>query len=127
MKVSSLLNNNRVYIAASNSSFLSKSDQFIKGTTLSANGFYGPQGRQLRIPPKHPKMIKDLSKLTIGSSRIINLEMETAGLYALSSMLGHQSISYSVILANRKAGTFSPNPKEAVNKLIVAALDVLSS
>jgi uridine phosphorylase len=126
LKVSSLLNNNNVYVAASNSSFLEKSDQFIKGTTLSANGFYGPQGRQLRLPPKNPKMINDLSKLTIGSSKITNLEMETAGLYALSSLLGHESISYSVILANRQKGTFSSNPKEAVNKLIVAALDVLT-
>lgn len=92
------------------------------GITATNSGFYGPQGRQLRAPVRQPDYLDLLQTFEYGGQKIVNLEMETAGLYGLANLLGHRALSLSAILANRAAGTFSRNPEKAVRRLIESAL-----
>ncbi len=98
---------------------------FEKGITATAPGFYAPQGRQIRAKSKHKNLIQILSSFYSNENRITNLEMETAGIYGLAKVLGHQAISFNAILANRANGTFSPKPKRTIKKLIESVLDKL--
>lgn len=95
---------------------------FYKGTTVTAPGFYGPQGRELRLRSKKSKFIEFISKIPLNGTRITNLEMETAGIYGMASALGHKAISLNAILANRTTGEFAKKPAEAVESLIHTAL-----
>jgi uridine phosphorylase len=89
------------------------------GITLTAAGFYGPQGRQLRLQPRFTtERMEQLGHFYFGEVPITNFEMETAAIYGLCRMLGHRALSTNVILANRPAGQFSPDPKKSVEKLI---------
>ena len=97
------------------------------GTTVTANGFYGPQGRSVISPTKNKTFLSDLASMQIKTGRITNLEMETAGIYALGSLLNIQCISLSAILANRLLGTFSSKPEKTTQALLKAALEVLSA
>ena len=97
----------------------------MKGITLSATGFYGPQGRSVIGRPKSSTFIDDLAKQKYGDLRFTNLEMETAGLYGMATMLGHQAISLNAILANREDMTFSDRGKELVADLIKNFLDII--
>lgn len=96
------------------------------GTTVTANGFYGPQGRSVISPTKNKSFLNDLASMQIKTGRITNLEMETAGIYALGSLLNMQCISLSAILANRLLGTFSTKAEQTTQALIKAALEVIS-
>lgn len=98
-----------------------------QGITLTATGFYGPQGRNLRIPARSVNFIDDLAALKHGKWRATNLEMETAGIYGMAHMLGHQAVSLNAILANRANGTFSQKPNETVQCLILDALGIITS
>lgn len=100
-------------------------EKIIKGITLTNVGFYGPQGRKLRINPEDPNLNDRLVDFRYNDVRITNMEMETAGIYGLSKLLGHKAISLNVILANRANGEFSKNPREIVKKLVVHTLDTL--
>lgn len=104
-----------------------KSDQTNVGCTATMNGFYGPQSRVLRIPVKDNKLNEKMSDFNYNGIRITNLEMETASIYGLSKMLGHRALSMNAILANRVQGTFSKNPSELVEKLILYTLDKLAA
>lgn len=98
-------------------------ESYFQGTTVTNVGFYGPQGRVLRLQTEDPKLNKKLQSFSFGSEKITNLEMETAGIYGLSKLLGHRALSINAILANRATGSFSLNPSETVNKMIAEALD----
>lgn len=89
-----------------------------KGITITASGFYGPQGRAVIAPPKSATFLDDLATLKVNDIRVTNFEMETAGLYGMSALLGHEAISINGIIANRIHQTFSQNPKEFVVQLI---------
>jgi uridine phosphorylase len=93
------------------------------GYTATNSGFYGPQGRQLRAPVRFAGYLDLLQSYQYDEQRIINLEMETAGIYGLSALLGHQALSLSVVLANRPRGEFSRQPERAVRRLIQMALE----
>lgn len=93
------------------------------GFTITANGFYGPQGRVLRLPLSNPKLNNAMKSFKFANKRITNLEMETAGIYGLSKLLGHQAISLNAIIANRANGTFSSSPKKTIERLITYTLD----
>ncbi len=96
------------------------------GLTLTANGFYGPQGRSIALPAKPKRFLETMQSFQYQGLRVTNLEMETAGIYGLGGALGMQCLSLSAILANRMRGTFSKNPAAVVDKLIRGALDILS-
>ncbi len=103
------------------------SDDFIQGLTATNTGFYAPQGRRLRAGGSIPDLISVLQKFDYQGNKILNLEMETAGIYGLAQMMGHRAISLSAILANRTDGTFSKNPVRTERLLIERALEKISS
>jgi len=94
-----------------------------KGITLSAPGFYGPQGRAVRSKPKRTDYLDQLRQVEYLGLKCTNLEMETAGIYGLASLLGHKAISFNALLANRANETFSSTPSETVNQLIKNVLE----
>lgn len=99
---------------------------FLKGCTVTNVGFYGPQGRSLRIGLSNPDLNDAMRSFEYNNTRILNLEMETAGIYAMAQLLGHRALSLNVILANRILGTFSQDPGAAVDHLITVALNELA-
>lgn len=94
-----------------------------KGITATAGGFYGPQGRVLRLPLQDPELNHKMDNFHYKDYRIANLEMETSAIYGLSKLLGHNALSLNAIIANRANGTFSEDPRQTVKNLIVFALD----
>lgn len=103
------------------------SDIIFKGMTATAGGFYGPQGRVLRLPISDPELNHKIDAFNFKGIQITNLEMETSAIYGLSKLLGHNACSMNAIIANRANGTFSENPKKIVEELILYTLDKLSS
>lgn len=99
-------------------------DDMLKGITLTASGFYAPQGRKLRMQPKQPNFIDDLSNYTFSNNRkITNFEMESSAIFGLGKLLGHHCISFNAILANRVLGQFSEKHEETVETLIEKILN----
>ena len=96
------------------------------GVTATNSGFYGPQGRKLRLSVQDDSLSTKISSFEHQGKKITNLEMETAGIYALSKLLGHQAVSMNCILANRITGEFSKNPEKAVDELIRYTLEKLT-
>jgi uridine phosphorylase len=116
----------RAYAAKGDNSLLENGFQdFHKGITLTATGFYGPQGRSIRLKNKMEGAFKDIETFQFDNLFCTNLEMETAAIYLLADLLGHKALSCNVILANRIKGTFSTHPKESINRLIEAVLSRL--
>ena len=103
------------------------SGQVITGITATAGGFYGPQGRLLRLSGSFPGMIDAMAGFSYQGLRVINLEMETSSLYGLGNMLGHQVASICVLLANRATGEYSKTIKEDEEKLIGYVLGKVTS
>ncbi len=100
---------------------------FFQGITVTTPGFYGPQGRVLRLGISNPELINRLTQFQFGQHRIVNFEMETSAIYGLGKLLGHQCLSLNAVIANRVRKEFSKNGKAAVEKLIKKALDIIST
>src|SRR5690625_86890 len=97
------------------------------GCTLTNVGFYGPQGRVLRLQLPQEDLHEKLQSFRYRNMAITNLEMETSAIYFLSSLLGHRALSVNAIIANRAAGTFSEYNLMAVENLIKNSLDIIAS
>ncbi|MBR9845848.1 MAG: nucleoside phosphorylase [Algicola sp.] len=113
-------------IVINNSKYLEnyfESDKVYKGMTGTAGGFYGPQGRVLRLPLQDASLNSKLDSFSFKEYRITNFEMETSVIYGLSKLLGHEALSLSAIIANRPNGDFSKDPKQTVENLITYALE----
>ncbi len=93
------------------------------GNTVTCPGFYAPQGRELRVPIRFPKLLEDLNYYHKGDFWLTNFEMETAGYYAMGRLLGHEVLSVNAIIANRIKNKFSKNPNKVVESLIEKVLD----
>lgn len=104
-----------------------KTPEMISGITATAGGFYGPQGRSLRLPLRLDGLNEQLHTFEHQSLRITNFEMETSALYALSAMLGHQATTVCAIIANRFSKTFSRDYHPTVNHMIETVLGRLTS
>jgi uridine phosphorylase len=123
------------YVVVCNSAFAKAfiSYEMHIGFTATNIGFYGPQGRVLRLSTNDASMNTKLASFscidpgsqTSATLKITNLEMETAGIYGMSQLLGHRAVSLNAILANRATNTFSASPKATVERLIQYALDCL--
>ena len=105
---------------------LIESDKIHKGITATAGGFYGPQGRILRLGIQDKNLNSKMDNFQFEGNRITNLEMETAAIYGLSKLLGHNALSLNAIIANRATGTFSEDPYKAVDELIKYTLERLT-
>lgn len=101
-------------------------DKVFEGITGTAPGFYGPQGRMLRLPVQDPTLNDKLHSFNYKGYRMTNLEMETSAIYGLSKLLGHQAVSLNAIIANRATGTFTKDTKKVVEELIVYGLEQLA-
>ncbi len=97
------------------------------GVTATNIGFYGPQGRKLRLELPDTELNSKLTTFEFNGLKITNLEMETSGIYGLSKLLDHRAVSMNCILANRVTGQFSKNPYKAVDELIRYTLEKLIS
>ena len=96
-----------------------------QGITATAGGFYGPQGRVLRLALQDSELNQKIDSFSFNEHRITNLEMETSAIYGLSKLLGHNACSISAIMANRANGTFSKDPEKLIASLILYTLDKL--
>jgi uridine phosphorylase len=103
-----------------------ESDKIFKGFTGTAGGFYGPQGRVLRLPIQDSELNRKMDRFNYQGTQMTNLEMETAAIYGLGKLLGHECLSLNAIIANRATGNFSTDPYKAVDELIAYALDRLA-
>jgi len=96
------------------------------GFTATAGGFYGPQGRVLRLPIQDTELNQKMDNFNFNGINISNLEMETSAIYGLSKLLGHNALSLNAIIANRANGTFSQDPYKIVEKVIELGLKKLA-
>ena len=94
-----------------------------EGLTVTAPGFYGPQGRSTRKGTRFPDLLEKLSSFRFQQERLTNFEMETSGLYALARIMGHDAISLNAILASRTGEKFASNPTKIIDELIRVALE----
>lgn len=116
--------NLKPYVAKAGASLLDRiAFDLPKGVTLTAPGFYAPQGRTVRSTNTIPNFIDLIKSFQYKDQRFTNLEMETAGIYALANMFGHQALSINAILASRVDGRFSSAPEEVVDKAIQLVLE----
>ena len=102
-------------------------EDVLKGITVTANGFYGPQMRSVRLTPIQNDWLSQIQAMDLGKHQVSNLEMETAGIYAMANLLGHRAISINALLANRKLGLFSKQPEQTETKMIEWALNKIVS
>jgi uridine phosphorylase len=103
-----------------------ESDRIFKGITGTAGGFYGPQGRVLRLNIQDENLNSKMDSFNYNGTRMTNLEMETGAIYGLGKLMGHNCLSLNAIIANRANGTFSEDPYKAVDELIAYALEKLA-
>ncbi len=100
---------------------------FHHGITVTCPGFYGPQGRVLRLGLTQPELIDRLTNFAYGPHRITNFEMETAGIYGLGKLLGHHCLSLNAIVANRVLQTFSRDNNAVIEQLIHTTLEIVTA
>ena len=93
------------------------------GNTLTCHGFYASQGRSIRSAIRYPRMVQQLTGFHPQDFWLSNMEMETAGYYALARLLGHEMISLSAIIANRVQNNFSKDPNQVIDSLILKVLE----
>lgn len=110
----------RPYLAEGDAEMLKKAIDlgFYSGVTATASGFYGPQGRVLRLGVKDTALNEKLSKFRHDNLRITNFEMETSGIYGLSKLMGHRALTINCIVANRFTGQFSKDYHQSMLQLI---------
>lgn len=114
------------YIFSASASLLKLFAQgYHHGITVTCPGFYGPQGRVLRLGVSYPAFVDHLTTFQFGPHRIANFEMETSAIYGLGKALGHNCLSLNAVIANRVGKTFSSNPAALVEKLIVQSLEIM--
>ena len=116
------------YVVDSSKKLISKFDDdiFKKGVTISAPGFYGPQGRVLRLPLAVPELNKQIEEFQYKHYKITNFEMESSAIYGLSKMLGHEALTICLIIANRVVLTANESYHDEMKKLVLMVLERLT-
>ncbi|MCA4782031.1 nucleoside phosphorylase [Empedobacter falsenii] len=121
-------NKARPYLVGGSETLLNKlaSEKTIQGITATACGFYGPQGRFLRLQPNPADINDRLTSFNHNGLRISNFEMETSAIYGLAAMMGHEALSVNAIVANRILGEFSTDSYKTVDAMIEYSLERLT-
>lgn len=101
-------------------------DGYHHGITITCPGFYGPQGRVLRMPLALPHLINSLTDFSYGNHRITNFEMETSAIFGMGRILNHHCLALNTIVANRIVKEFSSDGAAAVEKMIVKSLEIIA-
>jgi len=115
------------YIATASAGLLKHfTEGYSHGITVTCPGFYGPQGRILRLPLKMPNLVDQMTSFKYGQHRIANFEMETSAIYGLCNLLGHQCLSINVIIANRVKKEYSKDMGKAVDHMIQKSLGIIA-
>jgi uridine phosphorylase len=104
---------------------LFRSDSFIRGITISTPGFYGPQGRRLRIDTFDSEINMKLSEFNFRGRKICNYEMESSAIYALSALLGHKALTICAVIGNRVTGEFINDYKPMIRELALNVMQVI--
>ncbi len=116
----------RPYIFSGSADLLKQVATELKtGITATAHGFFGPQGRELRIPLAFPDLNEKLANFSFSNHRITNFEMETSAIYALGTLLGHRTLTVCNIIANRARGEYSKDYQKSVDQMIAYVLERL--
>lgn len=118
------------YIVDSSSELLElfqNREPFIRGINISSPGFYGPQGRTLRIPLSDPAMNKNIEDFEFNGLKITNYEMESSAIYSLSKHLNHNALTACAIIANRITKDFTENYKPVIKKLVKEVLETIAN
>ena len=113
------------YVTQSPGNILSLFPELTKGITATCCGFYAPQGRILRAGVKIPNLIERLNNVDVNGLHITNFEMETATIYGLAKILGHEAVSVNAIVANRITHQFSKHPYKTIDQTILKVLDAI--
>jgi uridine phosphorylase len=98
-------------------------DDMVRGTTVSAVGFYGPQGRVLRLPLASPLLNERLERFEYRGARITNYEMESAPLAGFARLMGHRAVTVCSVVANRVALNSNPSYKDSIRELVHTVLE----
>lgn len=98
-------------------------DDMVRGVTIACNGFFGPQGRELRIPLADPKQNEKIENFEYNGYRITNFEMESSALAGLAKLLGHKAMTCCMVIANRRAKKANVEYKNSIDGLIQIVLD----
>jgi uridine phosphorylase len=98
-------------------------DDMVRGNTISAVGFYGPQGRELRLPLANPDLNRRIEEFRYNGLKVTNYEMESAPLQGLGRLMGHRAMTVCSIIANRFSMDANPNYKNGIHDLIATVLD----
>lgn len=122
------LRKGRPYVIAGSSKLVKRfeSDAIFKGFTGTVGGFYGPQGRVIRLDIQDSDLNTKMDHFNYKGIQMTNLEMETAAIYGLGKLMGHECLSLNAIIANRATGTFSEDPYKTVDALIEYTLHKLA-
>jgi uridine phosphorylase len=116
------------YIATASANLIKHfTEGYSQGITVTCPGFYGPQGRILRLPLKMPNLVDQMTSFKYGQHRIANFEMETSAIYGLCNLLGHQCLSINVIIANRVKKEYSKDMGKAVDHMIQKSLGIIAT
>lgn len=113
------------YVVSADSSLVEQivQDDIVRGVTIAANGFYGPQGRELRLPLADPELNRKIEAFRYGQYRITNFEMESSSLTGLSALMGHRTLTVCCIIAGRLAQNMNTDYKDSLPRLIEKVLD----
>lgn len=113
------------YVIDNNADLLTRINQgdMVDGVTIAAGGFFGPQGRKLRIPLEDPNQNEKVMNFEYEGHRVTNFEMEGSALAGLSRLLGHKAMTVCMVIANRRAKEANTNYKNSIDDLIVKVLD----
>ena len=98
-------------------------EDMVRGITIACGGFFGPQGRELRIPLADPHQNEKVESFIYGDLRITNFEMESSALAGLSALMGHKAMTCCMVIANRVAKEANANYKNSIDNLIIEVLD----
>ena len=98
-------------------------EDMVRGITIACGGFFGPQGRELRIPLADPHQNEKVESFVYGDLRITNFEMESSALAGLSALMGHKAMTCCMVIANRVAKEANANYKNSIDNLIIEVLD----
>jgi uridine phosphorylase len=116
------------YIATASADLIKHfTEGYSHGITVTCPGFYGPQGRILRLPLNMPNLVDQMTSFKYGQHRIANFEMETSAIYGLCNLLGHQCLSINVIIANRVKKEYSKDMGKAVDHMIQKSLGIIAT
>lgn len=119
---------NHPYISSASPSLLKHFvTNYHRGITVTCPGFYGPQGRILRLGVRSPELINRLTDFRFGQHRISNFEMETSAIFGLGKLLGHQCLALNAVVANRVQKQFSKDGGAAVENLVKKSLEIISA